>query len=237
MSDRKKLTLSLDVLIWSLFTALYCPMFLHLYMFGWHNTDYTHAYAVLPVSLFLAWRKRHEVIKARGCAASIKDKAWGYPLVALATLLLMSGWHMELLVLASLSIIPMLYGIILHRYNGQVARILTFPILYLLLLVPPPSGVIEAMTMALRNIVASAATTILGLFFHVRREGLMLTIDQTRIFIGAPCSGFRSMTALFALTLVYTHVMGLKTATRRILLASVIPLAFLGNLLFWAGRS
>src|SRR3990167_5098006 len=43
---------------WILVALLYTPVFFVLYHERWNDSDYTHAYFILPVFLWLVWRKR-----------------------------------------------------------------------------------------------------------------------------------------------------------------------------------
>ena len=47
--------------VWILVIVLYWPVFSHLYHIRWDTVDYTHAYFILPLSLWLVWRKRAEI--------------------------------------------------------------------------------------------------------------------------------------------------------------------------------
>ena len=44
--------------VWTLVAILYAPVFYDLYHGRWEMIDYTHAYFILPVSLWLVWRSR-----------------------------------------------------------------------------------------------------------------------------------------------------------------------------------
>ena len=48
----------MSYIVWILVAALYAPVFFTLYSFRWDKVDYTHAYFILPISLWLTWRKR-----------------------------------------------------------------------------------------------------------------------------------------------------------------------------------
>ena len=220
----------LHALLWGAFILLYFSTFVDLYQSRWENIDYTHAYIVLPVALFLAWLRRAEVKAVLGIAVSAADTARGLALIVLAALMFLLGTRMGFLTITTLSLVPMIFGIIFYRYNGRLARVLMFPILYLLLLVPPPLGILDAITLPMRHITSAAAAAILGTFLPVHREGMMIYIQDTQIFVGAPCSGFRSLVTMFALALVYVHVIRMEGARRLVLLASVVPLAMFGNM-------
>jgi exosortase len=218
-------------IIWILLTALYSPIFFQLYKSRWENIDYTHAYLILPVSLWLAWRKRQEIRAALTASASPSVATWGMALLVLGALMFVFGWRMDYLMVSSLSFIVVLFGMILYRYNGKVAQILRFPILYLLLLVPPPLGILDAITIPMRKGVSIMTEVILKPFYPVVRDGMMLQVGHAQVFVGAPCSGFRSLVSMFALALIYVYLIKLARSKKMIILAMVIPFALVGNVI------
>ena len=59
----------------------------------------------------------------------------------------------------------------------------------------------------------------------------MMYLGGHEIFMGAPCSGFRSLITMFSLGVVYVYVIKGALLKKFILVASIIPLALLGNLI------
>ena len=53
----------LNYVVWGLTAALYSPILYQLYKGRWDLVDYTHAYFILPISLWLVWRSRDTFIK------------------------------------------------------------------------------------------------------------------------------------------------------------------------------
>jgi len=78
---------------------------------------------------------------------------------------------------------------------------------------------------------AVAAAILKSFHFPVIREGLLIYIGRQEIFMGAPCSGFRSLITMIALGLAYTNIIKETRRNKAILLLSVVPLALFGNLL------
>ena len=74
------------------------------------------------------------------------------------------GWREDYLFISTLSIVPLLYGLISYLYGMNAARVLSFPILYLLLLVPPPFGILDSITLPMRHGISVVTETILSLF-------------------------------------------------------------------------
>ncbi len=221
----------LHLVVWLLIGWLYAPALLQLYSFTWRLLDYTHAYFILPVALWLVWRSRFQwgplLEDARPSA-----KPTHLALLIVGLLLWLFGHRFNYLAIITASALPVLYGVIGFLYGADIARALAFPIAYLALLVPPPMGVLDAVTLPMRHATSAATVPLLRLAgYPVMRHGLVLAMGGHEIFMGAPCSGFRSLMALLALGLVYVHLSDGSRAKKLWLAATIVPLALVGNLI------
>jgi exosortase len=218
----------INALVWAIAAGVYAPILYSLYRGRWESVDYTHAYFILPISLWLCWRIRKKLVSSRTRRAGA-----GYWLVLLAAglFLLVFGWRMGYLMISSFSLIPLLFGLTGYLYGAPVAKLLTFPILYLLLMVPPPLGVLDSITLPMRHGISVLTEVMLkALHYPITRDGLLMSIGGHDIYMGAPCSGFRSLITMIALGLVYVYVNKGSFTKKAILLSSVVPLALAGNL-------
>jgi exosortase len=219
----------LNYLVWGLTAILYTPVFYQLYHGRWEYIDYTHAYFILPVSLWLVWRKR--TILA-GLAARSQPKSLALALVIFSLLLFFFGWRQDYLMITTVSLLSLSFGLGLYCYGTAFTKAITFPIVYLLLLVPPPLGVLDSITLPMRyGISIITAQLLSALHFPIIRDGLLLQLGDHEVYMGAPCSGFRSLISLISLGLVYVYLARGSLKKKAILVFSIIPLALLGNLL------
>lgn len=216
---------------WALLASLYFPLFSVLYRYGWKASDYTHAYFILPVFFWFVWRKRTILRKVFQKVTPGKNFV-GLSIFLLGISMFIFGWRQEYLFISTLSLLPVLYGSTSYLYGLNVAKVLSFPILYLLLLVPIPSGIIDRITLPLRHGLSYATEVILKCFhYQITREGLLLSIGSSELFMGQPCSGFRSIVTMFSLSLIYVYISKSSLARKSILVSSIIPLALTGNLI------
>lgn len=192
-------------------------------------SDYTHAYFILPIFFWLVWRKR-SILRVL-----LYNRKSGNTIISFLTLvsglcMFIFGWYHDYVFLVSLSLIPVLYGLIRYLYGRDIIRVLTFPILYLALIPPIPIGIIDNITLPLRYGV-SIATEVILKFFHYpfSREGLLLFIGKNELFMGLPCSGFRSMISMFSLALIYVYISKGSFLKKTILVSFIIPLSVFSN--------
>jgi exosortase len=217
-------------LLWLLVGALFFPVFAVLFGQRWDALNYTHAYFILPISLWLAFRKREELAEA----FAAEEKRFGTGSLAIfvfGALLYLFGWMQDYMVIAAFGLIPFLYGFIGFIYGKKVQKLLVFPILYILLLVPPPFALLDRITLPLRYISAGGVEGIFRLFnFPIQREGLGYVIEGQQMMVDEACSGFRSLITMFSLALVYVYVIRSSIVKKVVLVLSVIPLALIGNI-------
>lgn len=224
------LTRVIHCFVWLLTVFLYTPIFFELYSSRWSASDYTHAYFILPIFSWLVWRKRailKEVFSKNTCNnISIS----GLSVLLLGIILFVLGWRWDYTFIVTLSIIPVLYGLVSYLYGSAITKQLLFPILYLLLLVPIPVGVIDDITLPMRYGISVVTEVTLNLFHYpVGRKGLLLYIGRSELFMGQPCSGFRSLITMFSLGLVYVYTARGPMLKKGILVFSIIPIALIGN--------
>lgn len=241
-----------NYLIWILVAIIYAPTFNTLYApvlkglkggptaffnaFGkpWGNVaDYTHAYFILPISIWLVLRRRTEVKKLLLSPDTTYNKnifSFFIFLFGLSMFIFNLPYDYEFI--STLSLIPLLYGLVGYLYGIGILKILTFPIFYLVFLVPPPAAVLDSITLPMRYGISFMTESVLKLFnYPITRDGLLLTIGYNEIFMGAPCSGFRSLVTMFSLVLVYIYMIKGTLKKKLILAFFIIPFALLGNLI------
>ena len=218
-------------LVWFLVALLYYPLFTVLYKMRWETVDYTHAYFILPLSLWITWRKRQEIRNISDQSRPEKKSMLSFLVLLLGIFMFIFGLRQDYVFIQSFSLIPVLFGVTGFLYGKEMMKTLSFPILYLLLLVPPPFGILDSITMPMRHGISVLTEKLLFfLNYPISREGLLLTIGYNEIFMGEPCSGFRSLITMFSLVLVYVYISKGDITKKFILTSLIIPMAVLGNL-------
>ncbi len=221
----------ISFLIWTSVVILYTPVFLNLYHMRWDSVDYSHAYFILPLSLWLTWRKRSEIRNISQEARLDKKNLLGFSVLLSGILMFVFGLRQDYIFIQTLSLIPLLFGLTGYLYGVKMVKTLTFPILYLLLLVPPPLGILDSITLPMRHGISVLTEKILFfLNYPISREGLLLKIGYNDIYMGAPCSGFRSLITMFSLVLVYVYIIKGNSIKKLVLTSLIIPMALFGNL-------
>jgi exosortase len=236
-----------QIIIWVLTGILYYPVFKALYSTRWETLDYTHAYFILPVAIFLGWHAlkntRDSTLgtstsplkpfsESRVPSPKSRETFFFVSLFIFGLLTFIFGWRQDYTSVSTFSLLPVLFGLIGWLYGTRTVRILWFPIVYLLLLVPPPLGIIDSITLPMRYGVSIVTEQLVGLLHYpITRDGLMLQISGHEVFLGEACSGFRSLITLSSLGLAYIFISKSSAPRKFWMAAAIVPLALLGNLI------
>src|SRR5206468_7344193 len=123
-----------------------------------------------------------------------------------------------------------LIGLQLLLLGIPMTRVLAFPLCFLFLMVPLPQSLVNVIAFPLQLIAADLAVSTLHLFgFPVLREGNILHLPATRLFVAEACSGLRSLTALGTLGVVFAYFFRKSWPERVLLIVSTIPIAVIVN--------
>lgn len=205
---------------------MFVPTFYRLTTIGWKSADFTHAYFILPVTVWLIWRKRGELKPSAGGTAS------GIALFIVGLLAYVYAGLNDFMFLDAFSFVLVTWGVFRIRFTRDSCRAILFPLAYLLFLVPPPGLVIDAMTYPLKQISTAGSYLILKLFqTPVLWYGAILRVGDHEMFMADACSGFRSITTLLALGAVYAYMQKASNRAKWMIFLSILPLGVLGNIL------
>ena len=211
-----------DWLIAASIAIMFAPTFRKLAAYGWRSADYTYAYFILPISLWLLSRMR--LSRSDGLPAP------GVALCVLGFFSYLFGAQNDFMFLEALAFVVMVWGVCRIRLTCASFHRARFPLAYLLFLVPPPILAIDAVTLPLKAMSAWGSYLLLRLcHLPVALHGMMLKVGQHDILISEGCSGFRSMSALLALGAFYAYHQPVPRSAKWLIGLSVVPLGILGN--------
>lgn len=208
--------------------ALYVPTYYDLAHGSWNEEHNAHGPLVLAVVVWLFWRLRAEVAALPEQGATVAGAA----AMLLGALFYVVGRATEVIYFEAFSQIPMITGAILVILGWRGVRVLWFPLLYLIFLVPLPGIVVDAATGSLKQMVSVIAENLLyHAGYPVARTGVMLTVGQYQLLVADACSGLNSMYSLAAMGLLFLYLTREGSVVRNIiLLAAILPIAFAANI-------
>lgn len=193
----------------------------------WVMSDSAEGAIILAISLWLVWREREIFFNW----PDARLRLGGLLLFLFGLLLYSLGRSQEFFQFEVGSQIPVLLGIVILLLGRSGLKRLWFPIFFLLFLVPIPGSVMDSVLLPLKQTVSWIVDEILHLAgYPISRNGVVLMIGAYQLLIADACSGLNSMVALSGIGLLYIYLVGSgDKITMTILLLSVLPVAFVAN--------
>ena len=239
-SDRKGVTIATQVPVlvdkgrgnfaWAAFLTgllvlLYFPI-LKLLVYQWGtDPDYGHGFFVPLFSGYVLWRERE-----RWTTTAIKPSNFGFVVMLGAVGLLLLGSLGAELFTSRFSLLILLVGMILFLAGWKMLRAVSFPLSYLMWMIPLPVIIYNQITFPLQLIASRLATAWLELArVPVLRDGNILIMSNYSLEVVEACSGIRSLMTLMALAVAYGYLVSPQRWVRYILAAIMVPIAIITN--------
>jgi exosortase len=211
----------------ALLFVVYGPILYYMVLHWNAVPDYSHGFLIAPLALYFAWERQPKLRRAR-----IEPSWWGLVPLALSTLTLVVGRLGVELMNMRVSFVLALIGIVLLLLGRQVFRILAFPLFFLFLMVPLPQSLVNVVAFPLQ---LTAADWAVELLYYLRipalREGNIIHLPATTLFVAEACSGLRSLMALVTLGVVFAYFFRKSWGERILIVLSAIPIAIIVNAL------
>lgn len=214
------------------FVPLFSGARLSTFRWAWEawnpETNYEHAKLIPFITAFLIWYDRDRLR-----AAPLGSSRWGWLFIGIGLFLYFAAARTLQARLALTALPFLLFGIVFYLWGPKVARVLLFPIAFLLFMVP--LNFLEQATSNLQFIETGAATAICN-FIGIHVYSLGTTINATNesfhFQIDEGCSGIRSLMAISMLSAIYGHLTQDRLWKKLLIFAAAIVFAIIGN----AGR-
>jgi EpsI family protein len=189
------------------------------------NALFSHGFAVPVISAYVAWTKSSELRRLTWQP----DYRLGTPVLLAGALTLAIGKIGGIVALQGISLVLSVAGLTLLWLGREAFRVLRFPIVYLLLMVPlfyPLNWLQEPS----QELSASIASRLLNLFgFSALQEGISIVLPSVTLEVMRECSGVNQLIALITMVLPAAHLW-LRGWTRRVGLVIVsVIVAYLSN--------
>lgn len=206
-------------------TLIFLPILRFMVQHWSDSEDYSHGFIVAPLALYFAFERRKKLRRT-----PIDPSWWGLLPLALGALSLMVGrMGVELMSMRAAFVFTVI-GLHILLLGLPMFKVLAFPLLFLFLMVPLPQSLVNVVAFPLQLLAADLAVQTLQLFgLPVLREGNIIHLPETQLFVAQACSGLRSLMALGTLGVVFAYFFRKSWTDRVILVASTIPIAVLVN--------
>ncbi len=191
----------------------------------WGDPDYGHGFLVPLFSGYVVWRQREQWLNTES-----KPANFGLLVMVGAIVLLLVGSLGAELFTSRVSLLALLAGMILFLAGWKVLRAVSFPLAFLLLMIPIPVIIYNQITFPLQLLASRFATFWLEVAqVPVLREGNVLILPNYSLEVVEACSGIRSLMTLITLAIAYGYLVEPRRWLRYLLVILMIPIAIVSN--------
>ena len=210
------------IIVTALIAVLYLPIFVWLVQSWLNNPYYGHGFLVLLVSGSIFWLRRCNLKLEKRSLLGAAVLGVGLVLYVLAFI-----WRMQ--PLAAFSLLIVVFGIVTYLCGNERAKLFTFPILFLIFMIPVLF--LTSMSYFLQTIVTHSSAAIAHLSgIPTIVTGNQIELSSASFNIGAPCSGISSLISLSALAAILAFLVDGPFWKRTILFLSAFPIAIVANI-------
>ena len=189
------------------------------------DPNYAHGFFVIPMAVVLAWRRRTSFLAAPRTPDSL-----GLWLVAVGGILYLLGVLAAELFTMRASLVVVLAGVLVTLEGRRRARVMAFPLLFLLAMIPIPYVFYYRLTFPLQlesSRLAAGLLTAVGM--PLVREGNVIHLEGYSLEVVTACSGLRSIMTLGTMALFLVDFLRLSMGLRALFLLGVVPIAVAAN--------
>lgn len=217
--------------LFCLVSLIYWPVLTKMFQYLQSNDDYSYGLLIPLVSIYIIYQKWPKIKGAHW-----QPSWWGLPVMLTGLWFFIMGELAADLYVPRVSFIMTLGGIVLLLGGWIILRLLIFPLLLLILMIPLPELVTNKLTMPLQLISSQLATLFLQfLGIPVFRQGNIIDLGVRQMQIVDACSGLRYILALLALGIIFCYFYQRKVWKIIVLLLVLIPATIFANALRVAG--
>lgn len=196
------------------------------YLVGkWGMDDFTYSYFIPLVVAYLIWEKRGELARETVCPT------WIGLLPALTGILLY--WMGEMggeYTLMFISFWLLSVGVLWSLLGWRKLRVIAFPVILALAMVPPPMVLYNGLTLQLKLMSSQIGVLMLQLCgLTAYREGNVIDLGFTKLQVVDACSGLRYFFPLIVLAILLAYFFNGALWKKIVIVISAIPVSIVTN--------
>ncbi|TGU70462.1 exosortase/archaeosortase family protein [Geomonas terrae] len=191
------------------------------------HSDNNHGFLVPLIALYLIWQKKDELL-----SAEIDSSKWGAVVLVAGLAVFLLSFAGGVAFPARVAMVLSLFGLLWFCTGSAWGRILAFPVLFLLFMVPVPVSVIGLVSMPLQLMATKVSAKLIEhCSIPVYREGNMLFFVGTQLEVAEACSGVRSIMSLTMLGTIFAYMSQATWKRRVVMVLAAVPIAMTANII------
>lgn len=228
MSKHDRIKIAILVLLWAV--AFY-PLYPDLLRDWYSHSDNSHGFIVPFVAGYFAWERIKQLNPP-----TISSSWWGGILLFLFLAFYLLSYAGGVAFPARIAMVFSLFALAWFTLGREMIRILAFPVLFLLFMIPVPYSLLSLVSAPLQLMATKISASIIGAcYIPVFREGNMLYFVGTQLEVAEACSGVRSIMSLLMIAFALIGMGHGGWKNNAILIASAVPISMVANIIRIAG--
>ncbi len=187
--------------------------------------EYSHAYILPLISLFLVWQKSAELRRL-----PLEGSWLGIPVVIFGVLLGFAGLLSTIYLVVHYAILVTLAGVVLGYLGRRGLMLLWAPLLLLFFTVPLPPFLYNAVSVKLQLISSELGVATIRLFgISVFLEGNVIDLGSYKLQVVEACNGLRYLFPLMSIAFIMAYFFRVALWKRVLVFLASIPLTIVMN--------
>ena len=190
------------------------------------DANYSHGFLIIPISIFLFYRKRKEL------EFPASPSGWGIIILLLGCIGIIFGTAASEYFTTRFSLVLIVSGLSLYYLGLNNFKKVWFAFFFLVFMIPIPAIIYYSATLPMQLFASKVTNNLLHLIgVSSVRHGNIIYLPQYTLEVAEACSGLRSLSTLLALGALYGY-MTLSGIVRPVILFFLaIPIAIAANII------
>ena len=199
----------------------------------WQKGEHSHGPIMLMVASWLLLKRvlEYDETHPGWREQAIRGQWLAWPLMAVGSLLYVSGRSLGIIYLELGSFLPVLASLVCLVGGTPLLMALKFPVFFFAFMVPLPGFMIDGFSQFIKLWVSVVSTEVLWhLGYPISHTGVIMSIGQYQLLVADACAGMRTLFMLEALGIFYINVVRHSSWVRNVALAVlIVPISFTAN--------
>ncbi|MCP4581929.1 MAG: exosortase/archaeosortase family protein [candidate division Zixibacteria bacterium] len=190
------------------------------------DDNYSHGFLIIPISIFLFYRKRKDLVFPAGTCN------WGLAAMLFGCLGFIFGIAAGEYFTTRFSLILIISSLSLYHLGIANFRKVWFAFFFLIFMIPIPAVIYHSATLPMQLFATKVTDSLLQVIgVPAIRQGNIIYLPEYALEVAEACSGLRSLATLMALGALYGHLTMPGRSRPVILFLATIPIAIITNII------
>mgnify|MGYP003681898502 CR=1 FL=1 len=193
---------------------------------GAADSYYAHWFLIPPVSALLIWLRKNNLRRL-----PVQGHTSGLPIAAGGLLIHIFAVWFRIEFVSAFSLVVTVWGFALYLFGKRIVREISFPLLFLVFMVPLPQLIINPLAFHMKMLSGKLAVSLYSLLggTAVLTGSAINFTEGEPLWMGYECSGLRSLITMAALGAAFAHLARMSRPRKVVLFLFSLPLAVLSN--------